>query len=33
MDFIDELKLFAEKITSLRGHIQTEEATKVSLYL
>ena len=33
MDFIDELRLFAEKITSLKDHIQTEEATKISLVM
>lgn len=33
MDFIDQLKQFAKRVDSLKGNIQTEEATKTSIIM
>ena len=33
MEFIDELKQFSKRVSSLKDSIQTEEATKTSLIM
>lgn len=32
MDFVDQVKILSKRVDTLKNQIQTEEATKTSLY-